>query len=1018
MRHGLRPAISRPRGGGPLKGTGKDKGKNTAADAGRLTVAAASALAVLSVMLLLLSPLPPAAEKFGESGGPSTQEVLEDLASLEPGNRPVIELRGDSSPQRLDTSTLRGIDGAARPASFFAEARVGWEFCYDIRGLPVEAFDLELSMVEFEERAPGQRVFSVYANGVPLPEFTSIDLAADVGVRRVWQAVSIGVPAPGGKVEITLRGESGPALFTYARFLHEGRAFLAFDGRESRYWVSEAMPLRFANGEGQDVYEVVLGRMGSRFSVNPVPQLLGWRQSPLGTWTDDLVEQVLAFRGSGGEVRCLPFTDRYPVFSRMEQRLRPCGVDYSCSDPALPFGARISLQAPFYPEDQLVSSLPAFYLEIEVENPSAETVEGEFLFARPHRTIPQSGGFRPLRGSFPGYAFREEYGFSDSSDPGEGTRERWYSFEEAVAVEEGGDIAWHFQEPRDSSWIWPSPTGYPPSYPCGTFSWHPRGFSGFSWGFRLEPGGRASLRVALACHRGEGIMEVGEKDGYRFIYNHPAGLGLDSVDEAVDLALGPPRRYIQERSSFFDSILEEPHCSLLSPGGRRLAAVALQSYIINSWWVFGEEGDEWYGAWEGPPFYFLSTIDVEYNSAWFYLSFWPDLLSRQLRQWIRFEMRDEVGMHLPHDIGTDNRIIGMTYPIFGMEAEENADFLLLLYAYWKQTGDTGPLREMLPHAVSYAWYLMECDTDGDGLPDIKCDNSIDQAGLYFISSRNQTYLGVKGAAALRAAMEMYEHEHGAGGEFAAACAERLALVNRTLRERMWRGDHFAVSTDGRNQPRERDAHSIYSANGLLWLLASSSDCGLDADNLERMRADLASADLATRREFGCVHTDGGDVNQWVSQNLWRDALGFYLEVPGWPEGQEGRLDDYWRLERWWASNMNGSFYDSVYYLPPPPWEGPRRGAIFCTRYLDQTLGYYSRGAVTFGLIAAMGRLQVDRVSGSVSASPPLPPARVPVFACADWGAEDPGSRLPVLVFGPEGELQEVVNPHLLPERGP
>ncbi len=971
-------------------------------------------LAFSSVILLLLSPLPPSAEK---NGGPSPEKVFEGLASSGSGNRPLIEIRGESAPQRLDASSLNGLNETDRPASFFAEARVGWEFSYEIRGLPVESFDLELSMVEFEDKAPGQRVFSVSADGIPLPEFTSIDLAAGAGVRNAWQGISRGVPAPGGRVEISFRGESGPALLCYARFLHEGRAFLSFDGRESHYWVSEAMPLRYANGEGQDVYEIILGRMGSRFSINPVPQLLGWRQSPLGTWTDDLVEQVLAFR-SGGEVRCLPFTDRYPTFQRMEQGLRPCGVDYRCSDPVLPYEVGLSLQAPFYPGDQLVSSLPAFYLEVEVANQGDESAEGEFLFARPHRTVPESGGFRPLSGPFPGYVFSEAYAFSEASAPGPGPRDRWYSFDEAVAVEDGEGVSWHFREPLDASWIWPGPPGYPPAYPHKTFSWHPRGFSGFAWKFRLSPGERAYLRVALACHRGEGIMEVGESSGYRFIYNHPAGLALDSVDETVVKALGPSRRYIQERASFFDLMFDEPVCSLLPPSGRHLACVALQSYIINTWWVFEDGGEEWYAAWEGPPFYFLSTIDVEYNSSWFYLFFWPELLSMQLRQWVRLEMRDEVGSRLPHDIGSDNRIVGMTYPIFGMEAEENADFLLLLYAYWKQTGDGELVRELLPNAVSYAYYLMDCDTDGNGLPDIKCDNSIDQAGVYFISSRNQTYLGVKTAAALRAVLDMFVREHGASGEFVRACEERLRLINRTLREGMWRGDHFAVSTDERNQPWERDAYSIYSSNGLLWLLATSSDCGLEPDNLERMRADLSSAYEATRREFGCVHTSGGDNNQWVSQNLWRDALGYYLEVPGWPQGQGERLDAYWGLERWWASNMNGSFYDSVYYLPPPPWEGPRRGAIFCTRRLDQTLGYYSRGAVVLGMIAAMGRLRLDKPGRTLSASPPLPPARVPVFACADWGADDPEKRVPVLVFGPGGELVETVNPHLLPAGGP
>jgi hypothetical protein len=137
-------------------------------------------------------------------------------------------------------------------------------------------------------------------------------------------------------------------------------------------------------------------------------------------------------------------------------------------------------------------------------------------------------------------------------------------------------------------------------------------------------------------------------------------------------------------------------------------------------------------------------------------------------------------------------------------------------------------------------------------------------------------------------------------------------------------------------------------------------------------------------------------------------------VKGWPEGQEGRLDDYWNLEYWWACNMNGGFWDSVFYRTTPNRVGPRRGAYECDRYLDQSLGYYSRGVTALVMAAAPARLSVDRVAGSVSASPVTVPGRYPVFACADWGAGDPAARIPVLAYGADGRLQETVNPQLLP----
>ncbi len=782
---------------------------------------------------------------------------------------------------------------------------------------------------------------------------------------------------------------------------------------ESRHWVPEPMPLRYTNGEGQDLSEVVLGRFGSRFSINPVPQLLGWRQSPLGTWSDDLSEMVLAFRSADGEVRCLPFTDRYPVFAGMHQEQTMTGVSYRCSDPALPFAVDLTLRAPFYPEDLKVSGAPFFYLELELDNPTGAPVEGEFLFVRPHRYVSEAERPSALDGGVPGYRFSEKYNFADGSYTGDGYTGEAFRFEEAVALDDASGVDWHYQEVEDAGWVWPSPAGYPLTCDSKTFTWRPRGHSGFSWGFKLAAGGSARRTVVLAGHSPDGVMEVmGERD-FSFAYNRPDGPALTSLQAVLDYALGPERADIEAKTDFFDGVLAEPYLTGMTPAGRGLAALGLQNYIVNAWWVCDPGGQDWFGAWEGPPFYFMSTIDVEYNSAWFYLSFWPDLLKKQLRQWVLFEKEDGVGRYLSHDIGTDNRIIGMTYDMFGMEVEENADFILLLYACWKQTGDTALMRELFPRAESYADYILSCDTDGDGLPDINSDNSIDQAFQFFTSGRDQTYLGVKAAAAVRAVEDMAWAQEARPEEFIIACEMRLELVNQTLRETMWRGDHFAVSTDPKAQPYERDAYSIYSANGLLWLLASGGQTGLEPDNLERMRLDLVTADQATLREFGCVHTSGGDDCQWMSQNAWRDALGFYLEAEGWPEGQAGRLERYWGLEYWWACNLNGGFWDSVFYRVQPPREGPRRGAYECNRYMDQSLGYYSRGAVFLCQPAALARLSVDLAAGSVTARPSAP-GRYPVFACADWGAADPAARVPVLVYGADGSLQETVNPHLLP----
>ncbi|NPV59891.1 MAG: hypothetical protein HPY75_09535 [Actinobacteria bacterium] len=91
-----------------------------------------------------------------------------------------------------------------------------------------------------------------------------------------------------------------------------------------------------------------------------------------------------------------------------------------------------------------------------------------------------------------------------------------------------------------------------------------------------------------------------------------------------------------------------------------------------------------------------------------------------------------------------------------------------------------------------------------------------------------------------------------------------------------------------------------------------------------------------------------------------------------------------------------------------------RGAFLPDHALDQSLGYYSRGVAFLALPAAMARLRLDRASGYLVYDPAQTPGRVPVFPCADWGAEDPGKRIPVLVFDAAGQLAEALNPQLLP----
>jgi uncharacterized protein (DUF608 family) len=297
------------------------------------------------------------------------------------------------------------------------------------------------------------------------------------------------------------------------------------------------------------------------------------------------------------------------------------------------------------------------------------------------------------------------------------------------------------------------------------------------------------------------------------------------VDAVVDYALGPERTTIEAKTRFFDGLLSDGYLSPLPQSGRDLAAITLQNFICNAWWVYDNFGQEWFSVWEGEPYMYHSSVDVEYTNAFFYLSFWPDLLETLLQEWVTFEKELEQGKCVSHDMGVEHWVNGMAYP-HDMPVEENADYILLLYTMWKNSGDTAFMQRAFAHVLDYTRFIFACDTDGDGLPDINVDNTIDQGSHAVQHARNQTYLGVKALGAYRAASEMARAQVSPDMDFIAACEERVGLINRTLEEKLWLGDHFAVNSDASVSQREREAYSIYASNGLLYLLSAGLDPAL------------------------------------------------------------------------------------------------------------------------------------------------------------------------------------------------
>jgi hypothetical protein len=293
----------------------------------------------------------------------------------------------------------------------------------------------------------------------------------------------------------------------------------------------------------------------------------------------------------------------------------------------------------------------------------------------------------------------------------------------------------------------------------------------------------------------------------------------------------------------------------------------------------------------------------------------------------------------------------------------------MLHCLWRWTGKHELIERHSGLAKRLTAYFERSDTTGNGFPNLGTANTIDDASPAVQYSQEQTYLAVKTLCACHAAAQIAD----ALGEtdWANQCRKLVERIRKTLDEQAWLGDHYAVclerSADGlvdawTGKPLSGelvgwDAYSIYTANGLLYLLLSGNEPDL---NYQRICTDIVNAYWQSLTEYGCTHTSADKSNVWVSQNLWRDFVAAYLGI---------QLPDnsprYFALQAF----MNTS--------------GLTKG--FIDTYLTNNLCFYPRGITSIGYLFALCGLQIDKVRNIVRLREKAPyPCRVPLLPLADW----------------------------------
>ncbi|MCC6581170.1 MAG: DUF4965 domain-containing protein [Phycisphaeraceae bacterium] len=704
-----------------------------------------------------------------------------------------------------------------------------------------------------------------------------------------------------------------------------------------------------------------MARLGSRFGLVFEPYANQVRHSALGRYLDEPVDLMVGLEEPDGRRRAMPFTKQAELFHNCEQFERANSITFRGHSERYRIRCEFNVHSVFYPQEEEMCMLPAFYLEIRVnpaknvrwlkpEGPTPDKVKLFVRLSRPNTTIRATAGTEQSPA-------RIDLAYRNRLEP-------WH--DTAVTTLATNPVVNKTVEVQERI-VSLNPEAQPDADGLGLTLELPV----------TDVGSGVKWRLVWAAWCGEPIVEVKRQEKVlpgRFRYTRY----WNSLDDVVHFAMNR-RDDLLVRSRNFEKTLEQ--ASLLG-GQRHLLNQSFQQYLANTWWCDVADGSQTFTVWEGSC-HFHSTIDVEYNVCLLYLTLWPKLLAMQFDQWPQCgeEHAPSNGLFLHHDIGVGPRITGQAYA-HAMPVEENCNYLLMMQAYAHWTGDLEPVSRNVETVIKLTNYLLWTDRDQSGFPSEGVANTIDDANAAVQFARKQTYLAIKRLAALAAAADLLGRVGHA--DLARHCDQVAHDDAFRIDDAAWLGDHYAVCVDDSasgirdvwtDKPLPFDkipgaqSYSIYTGNGLLLPLMAGQHLHFDR---ARLATDMANAARETACPYGCGHTDLEKDNVWISQNLWRDHLARYLGSAGPISAQA-----YWDLQI--MSNTG------------------QQSLGFVDTYIGNNLSYYPRGITAIGYLLSGPRLVIDRLApgGSrIRVDPDRHYAqRWPLLPLADWKA----GKIPVCV---------------------
>lgn len=297
-----------------------------------------------------------------------------------------------------------------------------------------------------------------------------------------------------------------------------------------------------------------------------------------------------------------------------------------------------------------------------------------------------------------------------------------------------------------------------------------KGFNGLTREYLLLPGEELIDTLVFAAYHKSGIIrDLKVNQDLKFHYTKY----WKNIEEVLSYSLENAHKNLSV-SRKFELILAE---SSATPEEKWIAALSFHNDLACSFLLMDELERPRFYLVEGR-FQHLSTIDVAHETEVMAL-FAPWRLKLQLEQWTKYlalmEVRvppnpelnkdaylegysaSEFGPFLYHDVGDLPFVDATSNYNYGphMAVEENSDFVLLLYFYWRLSGDDEFVRSMLGLTDVLLQSMMNRDSNQNGIADKGHGWTTYDVNQVLKTAPENTYLGVKQACAYITASEMF-----------------------------------------------------------------------------------------------------------------------------------------------------------------------------------------------------------------------------------------------------------------------